>query len=417
MTSEKNWAGNLTYQAAHLHKPTTIAEIQAIVRQSDKVRVLGSRHSFNTIADTLGTHVSLDALAQVVTLDREFHTATINAGMKYGQLCEILDRADYALPNLASLPHISVAGACATATHGSGVGNGNLATVVSAMELVTGTGEVVQVSREDAAFNGMVVGLGALGVVTKMTLDLLPAFSVRQYVYENLPLAELPKHFDEIMSSAYSVSLFTDWSSDVVNQVWLKQRLSDAAPGLGEPEWHGAKLAPVRRHPIVQLSAEPCTEQMGIPGPWYERLPHFRMAFTPSSGEELQSEYFVAREDAVAAFHAIDQIRAQISPLILISEVRTIAADNLWLSPCYQQDSVAFHFTWKMDWPAVREVLPALEAQLAPFNARPHWGKLFTMEPQKLQALYAKLPDFRQLAAIYDPQGKFRNAFLEQNIY
>ncbi|MCB9135207.1 MAG: FAD-binding protein [Anaerolineales bacterium] len=417
MTPKQNWAGNLTYRAAHLHKPTTLEEIQEIVRQSEKVRVLGSRHSFNTIADTPGTHISLEALENIVTIDREHHTATINAGMKYGQLCEILDRAEYALPNLASLPHISVAGACATATHGSGVENGNLATVVSAMELVTGMGEIVHVSRKDEAFNGMVVGLGALGVVTKITLELQSAFSVRQYVYENLPLNELSNHFDDILSNSYSVSLFTDWSRDVINQVWLKQRLTENTPGIGGPEWHGATLAPVRRHPIVHLSAEPCTEQMGIPGPWYERLPHFRMAFTPSSGEELQSEYFVAHKDAFAAFQAIGQIRDQISPLILISEVRTIAADNLWMSPCYQQDSVAFHFTWKMDWPGVRELLPKLEAQLAPFNARPHWGKLFTMSPERLQSLYKKLSDFRQLLATYDPQGKFRNTFLEMNIY
>lgn len=416
MTSQKNWAGNLTYNASRLHKPTTVEQIQQIVRQSHKVKVLGSRHSFNTIADTTEDHLSLEAMDQSVKIDRERQTVTVSAGIKYGQLCETLDRAGYALPNLASLPHISVAGACATATHGSGVSNGNLATVISAMELVAGTGEVVRVSREDEQFNGMVVGLGALGVVTKMTLDLQPTFSMRQYVYENLPFSELEKHFDAILASAYSVSLFTDWTSDSVNQVWLKQLATEDTPGIGEPEWYGATLAPVRRHPIVHISAEPCTEQMGIPGSWYERLPHFRMAFTPSSGEELQSEYFVAHENAFAAFQAINEIRDLISPLLLISEVRTIAADHLWMSPCYQQDSVAFHFTWKMAWPGVRELLPILEAQLAPFNARPHWGKLFTMSPMKLEALYKKLPDFRQLLATYDPQGKFRNGFLEANV-
>jgi xylitol oxidase len=156
---------------------------------------------------------------------------------------------------------------------------------------------------------------------------------------------------------------------------------------------------------------------MGIPGPWCDRLAHFQMNFTPSSGAELQTEYFVARQDAVTALQAIKQIRERIAPLLFISEIRTIAADNLWLSPCYQQDSVAFHFTWKPNWPAVRQVLPLIEAQLAPFKARPHWGKLFTIPPALVQEQYEKMAAFRQLLQTFDPQGKFRNSFLDAAIF
>jgi xylitol oxidase len=430
MTIQKlrNWAGNYTYAARGLHYPETVEQVQELVYSSSRLKVLGSRHSFNDIADTQGDLISLDHFDRLLATDRQRNTVTVDAGVRYGQICSELHREGYALYNLASLPHISVAGACATATHGSGEGNGNLATAVSAMELVTAGGEVVVLSRDPDGgdgepFRGAVVGLGALGVVTKLTLDTVPTFTMRQDVYENLPLAQLEEHFDEIESSAYSVSLFTDCRSDRVNQVWLKRRIRGAGANAGgaelelEREWFGATLAQTHLHPIGSLSAESCTEQMGIPGPWHERLPHFRMDFTPSSGEELQSEYLVPRRHAVTALLAINRMRDRVAPLLQISEVRTIAADDLWMSTCYEQASVAIHFTWKKNWPEVRKLLPLIEAELSPLNARPHWGKLFTMPPEQVQSLYPKLQDFERLVTSYDPEGKFRNAFLDRYIF
>ena len=416
--TERNWAGNVAYRAIRLHAPKSVEQVQDVVRESDTLRVLGSRHSFNGIADCSGDLVSLDRLERVVRLDRECSRVTVNANIRYGELCQHLHDEGYALHNLASLPHISVAGACATGTHGSGDKNGNLATAVSAMELVTAGGEIITLSRkgDGEEFLGAVAGLGGLGVVTQITLDVLPTFDVRQYVYRNLPVSRLEKHFDAIMGSAYSVSLFTDWRNERIDQLWVKQRVSGDAPA-GPPDLFRATPATRDMHPIGSLSAENCTRQMGIPGPWQKRLPHFRMEFTPSSGEELHSEYFVAREYAYEAILAISRLSEQLAPLLLVSEVRTIAADDLWMSPCYHQDSVALHFTWKRDWPAVRELLPALEEALAPFGARPHWGKLFTLAPEKLQASFEKLPEFRQLLLRYDPGGKFRNAFLDRFIF
>jgi xylitol oxidase len=414
-----NWAGNLTYSAARLHRPEAIEQLQEVVRSNRKLRVLGSRHSFNAIADCAEDLVSLDKLPQTVTFDDERRTVTVNAGVTYGQMCPQLHYEGYALHNMASLPHISVAGAVATATHGSGDGNGNLATAVAAMELITATGDAVVLSRDQHGdtFNGTVVGLGGLGVVTKLTLDVRAAFSAQQEVYENLPIAQLEAHFDEIMSSAYSVSLFTDWHSDRVNQVWLKRRLADDSALPLAPTFFKATLAPDQRHPIVALPAEPCTMQMGIPGSWFERLPHFRIDQTPSAGEELQSEYFVPRHHAVAAMRAVRQLRDRIAPHLMISEVRTIAADALWMSPCYQQACIGLHFTWKRDWPAVKQVLPLIEEALAPFEPRPHWGKLFMLPPVAVQACYPRLTEFRALLREFDPGGKFRNAFLDQYIF
>jgi xylitol oxidase len=412
-----NWAGNIAYSASRLHRPQSVEEVQQVVRGAEKLKVLGARHSFSDVADSRGALLSLDRMPAEVTVDPQRRTATVSAAVRYGQFCRALDAAGLAVRNTASLPHISVAGACSTATHGSGDGNGNLATAVSGIELVLADGAVVTLSREadGEVFPGAVVALGGLGVLTRLTLDVVPAFAMRQLVYEWLPLAELEAHFDAVTSSAYSVSLFTDWQTERINQVWLKA-LDDeqAAPAGG---FFGAIPATVKLHPIVSLSAESCTAQLGEPGPWYDRLPHFRIEYTPSSGEELQSEYFVPRRHAVAALRAVYGLRRELAPLLQISELRTITADDLWLSPCFGQACVAFHFTWVKDWPGVSRLLPRLEAALAPFDARPHWGKLFTLPPARLRALYPRLPAFQALLRTYDPLGTFRNPYLERNVF
>jgi xylitol oxidase len=415
----KNWAGNLDYSTDRLYATTSLEQVRDYVKKESKLKVLGTRHCFNNIADSKDGFLSLKPRDKVIALDPAKHIVTVGAGITYGQLCPYLDSNGFALHNLASLPHISVAGACTTATHGSGEKNGNLATAASGLEMVTASGDVVNLSRERdrGTFPGAVVGLGALGVITKVTLDIQPTFVMRQYVYENLPLIQLKDHFDAIESSAYSVSLFTDWQKQRINEVWIKSRVEEGQAFHATPEFFGATLATRNLHPIAELSAENCTEQMGVPGPWYERLPHFRMGFTPSAGKELQSEYFVPRQHAVEAILAVERLRDQVSPHLLISEIRAIAADDLWLSPCYEQPCVTIHFTWKQDWPAVSKLLPVIEKELAPFHARPHWGKLFTTSPAELKGIYRKMPEFVELSKKYDPQGKFRNEYLNKNIF
>jgi len=414
-----NWAGNLQYGTSRVTSARSLAQIQEFVRTHARFKVLGTRHCFNGIADSADEFLSLRDMKEIVGLDRGARTVTIESGMSYGQLCPPLDRDGFALHNLASLPHISVAGACATGTHGSGVKNGNLSTAVSAFEIVTAGGDVLSVARrtDPRAFQAMVVNLGALGVVTKVTLDVQPAFTMRQDVYLDLPMAQVREHFDDIMSAGYSVSLFTDWRQGRVNEAWVKRRIEQGAALTASKDFYGARPATANVHPIVELSAENCTEQMGVAGPWYERLPHFRMGFTPSSGKELQSEYFVGRGHAVDAIGAVERLRDHVSPHLMITELRTIAADDLWMSPCYERPSLAIHFTWKPDWPSVRTVLPMIERELAPFEVRPHWGKLFTIPSAQLLKRYAMSAEFTRLVAEHDPHGKFRNAFLTATLY
>jgi xylitol oxidase len=414
----ENWAGNLTYSTDRLHTPGSVEEVRRVVKSCAKLRALGTRHSFNAIADSTQNQISLKRLDQIA-LNEAARTVTVGAGVTYGKLAPEIDGRGYALHNLASLPHISVAGAIATATHGSGLHNGNLATAVAGLEIVTADGETVVLSREKDGerFLGAVVGLGALGIVTSVTLNLLPTFQVAQSVYENLSLAHLKDHFDEIFSAGYSVSLFTDWQGHRATEVWIKRRLAPGDKNDWQHQFYGAKLATKKLHPIEDHAAESCTEQQGIPGPWYERLPHFRMNFTPSSGRELQTEYFVPRERGYEAILAVEKLREQITPHLFITELRTIAADHLWMSTAYQRDSLAIHFTWKPEWPEVSKILPQIEKQLEPFEPRPHWAKLFTIPPAQLESRYARLSDFQALVKQYDPQAKFRNEFLSKNLY
>jgi alditol oxidase len=413
-----NWSGNFTYSTDRLYQPQSVAEVQKVVKACDKLRVLGARHSFNSIADSTDNQVSLAHLKDM-DLDKASGTVTVGGGVTYSQLAPYLDGHGYALPNLASLPQISVAGAIATATHGSGSKNGNLATPVSGLEVVTADGELLSLSRakDGARFQGAVVHLGSIGVITRVTLDVEPTFQVSQVVYENLGMDKLEHHLDEIFASAYSVSLFTDWQNHRITQVWVKRRVEAGAPPQFAPDLYGAPRATRKLHPLAGHSAENCTEQLGIPGPWYERLPHFRINFTPSSGAELQSEYLIPREKGYEAILAVETLRDKITPHLFITELRTIAADQLWMSTAYNRPSMAIHFTWKPEWPAVKAVLPLIEEKLAPFNPRPHWGKLFTMPASRIDPQYPELAKYRDLLAHYDPKAKFRNRFINTNLY
>jgi alditol oxidase len=410
-----NWAGNVTFSAERFHRPSSLPGLQRLVSQARQIRALGTGHSFNGLADTHGDLVTVAGLPRLIEVDSAKSVVTVSAGLTYGEVSAALNKAGRALRNLASLPNISVSGACATGTHGSGDGNGNLATSVSAVEMVTADGDVVTASRDGdpGRFPGVVVALGALGIVTQLTLDTVPAFDIRQYVYENLPYEQVSEHFDQIVSSAYSVSLFTDWRLPRIRQAWLKRRADAADDWAAEPEWMGGRLAAGPRNPVPGMPAANCTEQLGVPGPWHERLPHFRPEFTPSAGNELQSEYLLPRDSAIDALHALQPIAGQITPVLQICEIRTIAADELWLSPSHQRDTVAFHFTWIKDWAAVAPVLAQVEGRLAPLQARPHWGKLCTMSPEAVRGAYQRLDDFRQLMRRYDPASKFRNDLLD----
>lgn len=438
--TELNWAGNYRYGATATHRPRTLDEVRALVTAAPKVRAVGSRHSFNSIADSSGILISLEDMEPDICIDPAALTVSVSGGTRYGTLAAELDRRGFALANLASLPHISVAGAIATATHGSGDANGNLATSVTSLELVCADGSVRTLSRGTSpGFDGAVVGLGALGVVTRVTLDIEPHFEVRQDVFEQLPWGTVLEDFDAVTSSAYSVSLFTDWSGSTVAQAWLKSRIPDGVTSTGahaavttgffdSPDgagsadsasrtFFGGTAAPEARHPLPGVSAENCTEQLGVAGTWAERLAHFRMAFTPSSGEELQSEFFVPREHAVAAVGIMRGLSDAVTPLLQVAEIRTVAHDRLWLSPAYGQASVGLHFTWKPDQEAVERVLPLIEEGLAPLGARPHWAKLFTADAAALAPLYPRFADFRKLAEGMDPEGKFRNEFLERKVF
>jgi xylitol oxidase len=403
-----NWAQSITFRAKELLRPASVDDLRSVVAKAEKVRALGSAHSFGDIADTPDALVSLSELPDTFEVDSVAKTVTVGAGMRYAEVGRRLHEQGYALANLASLPHISVAGSVATGTHGSGDTNGTLSTAVSAIEMVTADGDLVELTRQDEGFDGAVVALGALGVVTTVTLDILPTYDVRQYLYFGLPLEVVDQHFNDLFSAAYSVSLLTLWHGPTFELVWIKRRDDETGTAPAGESWFSAHPAD---QPVQSLGGAPCTEQLGIPGPWHERLPHFRPEFTPSTGVELQTEFFVPRRDAVQALHALDEVRDRVAPVLQACEIRTMAADDLWLSPAYGRETVGISFTWVKNPAAVLPVIELLEERLTPYDARPHWGKLFTAKPADR---YPRMDDFRALMRHCDPSGKFTNDYIER---
>ena len=410
-----NWAGNVAYSAASVHHPTSVVEVQGLVARLSRVRAIGTRHSFNTIADSPGgALISLSELAPEVAIDADAMTVSVTGGTRYGVLAAELQAQGYALHNTGSLPHISVAGATATGTHGSGDRNGILSTAVSAVELVKADGSLVTVDRSNPDLKALAVGLGAFGVITRLVLDMQPTYLVRQDVYRNAPWDTVLDAFDEVMASAYSVSLLGDFGSPVIRELWQKARVESVSESHQEPEpvpetLHGGTWYDDAEEP----PGHALNVRAGTPGPWSERLPHFRLDAPPSvGGDELQTEYFVDRRHAVDALRTLRSLGDRISPQLHATEIRTAASDELWLSPAYERDSLCIGFTWRRHPTEVMALLPDIEVALAPYEPRPHWGKLFMFNDEDLARRFPRLPEFLDLTTTYDPTGKFSNAFI-----
>ena len=406
----RNWAGNVVFSPERIARPESLEQLQDVVSSSRRVHVLGTGHSFSRVADTDGVLVVLDRMPQTIEVDVAHSTVAVTAQTRWGELAPAVQAHGLALHTMGSLPHISVAGSASTGTHGSGTRSGCLATAVRSLDLVTADGSTTTVSRGDHDFPGSVVALGALGVVTSMRLDLVPTYDIEQTVWESLPFDIAVEQLDDVMDCAYSVSMFTTWTSDLVEQVWVKRRTDEPDADLG---WTGGHRADGPRHPVPGAAPDACTTQGGTPGVWYERLPHFRLDFTPSSGDELQTEYMVPRALAAEAIEAVRQIRDVVSPVLQISEIRTVAADDLWLSPCQGRDTVCIHFTWVADARSVAPAVRAVESALSPYAARPHWGKVFSTEPDLVRSLYPHWDDARALRDRLDPDGVFTTTFVE----
>jgi xylitol oxidase len=412
----QNWAANFTFTAKRLHLPTSIGDVQRIVAASPKIRAVGARHSFNGIADSAADQIDLSRIDPDIVIDAERSTVTVGGGTSYGDLSWFLHREGFALHNLASLPQITVAGAIATATHGSGDGNKALSSAVVGLEMVVGDGSIRRVEPGQPDFDGMVVSLGAFGIVTRVTLAIQPTFEIRQDAFVELPWDELIARFDTISSAAYSFSIFTKWSGPTANRIWLKTRLGTPAADL-ELSRLGLKPGPPDTVPATGENHPVLLNPFGVPGPWSERLTHTPRDEPPVPSEQIQSEYMIPRPQFANAIAILRSMAGRVDPLLYASEIRTVAADKLWLSPAYRQDTIALHFTWKKQREAVDAITRELEAALIPLGAKPHWGKLIHADAAALAPLYPRIADFRCCALRHDPEGKFRNAWLDRHVF
>jgi xylitol oxidase len=408
-----NWSGTYRFTAGQVIEARTVADVQRAVTAGGRVRALGTRHSFTDLADNGATLVSVTGLAADPVIDAAAGTVSVGAGIGYGVLAAWLQARGWALHNLGSLPHISVAGATATGTHGSGVGNQVLSAALAGLDYVAADGSLRRAVRGDPDFAGLAVGLGAFGIVTRVTLDIQPSYQVRQDAYPGLAWDRVLAELDAVMAAAYSVSLFTDWAGDTLTAAWVKRRLDQpGSADAGAGEFFGTP----RGSDAVRFMETPDDNltPLLVPGPWSERLPHFRLDATPSNGDEIQTEYFVPRDQGAAALAAVRRHAARITPLLQVSEIRAVAADQLWLSGAHGRDTLAIHFTWLSRPAAVDAAVAGIEQVLEPFAARPHWGKVSHTGAGRLRALYPRLGDARALFERLDPGGTFSNDRLER---
>jgi xylitol oxidase len=407
----RNWSGTYQFTAHEVVAARTVGEVQRAVAAGGRVRAVGTRHSFNDLADNGATLVSVTGVAADPVIDEAAGTVTAGAGMSYGALAAWLQDRGWALGNLGSLPHISIAGATATGTHGSGSRNRILSAATAGLEYVAADGELRKADRLTPGFPGMAVGLGAFGIVVRVTLDIEPTYLVRQDAYTGLSWDRLLADVDGVLSAAYSVSLFTDWSGESLRAAWVKRRVEDAGAVVPD-EFFGARRdpGPVR---FIDAPADNLTV-LGVAGPWSQRLPHFRLDSTPSNGDEIQSEYFVDRRHGAAALEAIRPLAPTITPLLMVTEIRATAQDQLWLSGSYGRETMAIHFTWRNRPGEVEAVLWEVEAALEPFAARPHWGKVSHVQADQVAERYPRLGDARALFERLDPDGRFSNHRLER---
>ncbi|MBO9050431.1 D-arabinono-1,4-lactone oxidase [Curtobacterium flaccumfaciens] len=407
-TSELNWSGTVTYTAERVVRPSSIDEAAQVVADADRVHGLGTRHSFNDVADTPGTLLDLTGIPTDLVVDAEHRTVTLGAGTRYGDVAADIDRAGFALHNTGSLPHISVGGAVATGTHGSGTTLGSLATAVRAFEVLGPDGSGRTIDRTDPAFDGAVLHLGLLGIVTRVTLDVEPSYRMRQDVYGAVPWDTFTANVAEVHATAYSVCAYTVFG-DAITEVLVKSRVPEGAEDVPVPE----TLAGARRLPGTP-GDDHRTARDGSVGPWWDRLPHFPIGSVPSHGSEVQSEHFVPLRHAAAALDALRGLADRIQPHLHVCELRTMAADDLWLSPTQGEDVLCIAFTWKKHPTEVAALLPDLEARLAAFDGRPHWGKMSSLDQAAVAGLYPRLADFRDLVARADPERTFASAFGER---
>lgn len=411
-----NWAGNVVFTPTDVLRAGDIAEAQQLVAGASRIRALGTGHSFNDLADAPQL-ISLRDVALPFELDETGRTVTVPGAAPYGAVAAFLHEHGWALHNLGSLPHISVAGATATATHGSGDGNGVLSTAVRGIERIGADGELKWVRVGDPDFDGSVVALGALGVITRMQLAIEPTFDVTQQVYTGLRWDRFLDEFDEIMASAYSVSVLGKWAAPTLSTLWLKHRTGPDRSGTTDasPQLFGGERVTADVHAIISGDApDDNMTPLGTRGAWSTRLAHFRFDRAPSAGgDEIQSEFFVPRAVAVDALRALRPLGDRIDPLLHVSEFRTFAGDDLWLSGGEGGGRLAIHFTWRQRPAEVAAILPDIEAALRPFTPRAHWGKVYSTTFDQA-AGFRRLSDFVALAVRSDPSGKFRNGHLDR---
>lgn len=426
-----NWSGTVAWDDCEVLEPTTIGELQSIIAYSPKVRVIGSAHSFTPLVRSSGrvkpTLLSLRHIPRTWSLDEKKKTVTVDAATTYSELCHALDKTGFALPNTSSLSHFQIAGAIATATHGSsGSRNGRLtrsglADTVVGLEIVGPDGTIRNVNKGHPQFSSSVVSLGMVGVVTRVTLSLVDDYDVIQRVYGKWPptptgtlsafLSSLPK----TIAQFDSFSAFVKWNVDdfglLIGRKQVPRGATDSASTTDPRLITG---------PIQGFLGQGDFATTGV-GRWCDKMFLWKNNGSPFvSQPELQIAHFVPFRDVERALHATRKVVSTWGDEVLYCELRAVRGDEHLLSP-YSADapkpdsfSISHSLDARLGVEKVRQRASELESVLRPYQVRPHWGKLTAMTASDLKEAYGlKLKRFQEVQQQVDPNRKFTNDYLE----
>lgn len=424
-----NWAGTEhTHPVRQTHPGDVDAlaeDIRAAVAQGLQVKAVGSGHSFTGIAATDGVVVHLDRMAQIRSLDVPSGQVTVEAGMPLHALNAALDAHGLALANLGDIDVQTISGAVSTGTHGTGHALGGLATQVIGVELVDAEGRLVRCSAAESpkTFAAARIGLGALGVVTALTLQCVPAFALRA-VEAPMPLDEVLEGFDELAEdndhfefywfphtrraltkrnnrvaageARKPLSRFRYWLDDELlsNTVFgWTQGLTARVPGL---------TGTVNNVATRALSAREYVDAS------------YKVFCSPRRVRFREMEYAVPRAALVEVLQSVQAwIDGSGERVPFPIEVRVAAADDIWLSTAFERETayVAVHQFHRLDH---ERYFRAVESIVGGVGGRPHWGKLHQLDATELERLYPRMADWREVRARLDPSGVFANPYLDR---
>lgn len=413
----RNWSGSQVCYPKTRSAPADLAQLQNLLKDSTgTIRPVGSGHSFMPLVPTDDTIVSLSRLTGLISVDQKQQQARVWAGTRLGDIGQPLADNGQALLNMPDIDEQSLAGAIATATHGTGAQLACMSNYVEALQLVLANGEVMECSRtqNQAVFNAAQVNIGALGIISQVTLQNQARYKLKRET-SWLPIEEILQNAESLADNNRNFEFYfipftgmgfidvqniTDEPVTVVEKLDQNDGAEDLKTARDILSW-----SPKLRELVLGTYMKTLPKEVNVANSWQNYASERNVRFN-------EMEYHLPRENMVKAFNEIRNIvETQFPEVFFPFEVRFIKSDDIWLSPFNGREtcSIAVHRYHQEDY---KDMFAAIEPVMQKYNGRPHWGKLNTMNSAQFSEHYAHWQDFKDIRQQLDPNGQFLNLYL-----